>query len=153
MPCRPRIVRYLPKFPGGLLRLPVQDHGGELGLGDQIAINRGLAFALPDRRAATQPAYLDLEDVPWRDRLAKPRIFDRHEIDELAGGVGKLVYFMSIEEARFRKPVAPGDILEIKVSRLRGRPTVWKCKGEATVDGNLVAEAQFTAMILDREPE
>ncbi len=70
-----------------------------------------------------------------------------------ADTAGKLVYFMSIEEARFRKPVAPGDILEIKVSRLRGRPTVWKCKGEATVGGNLVAEAQFTAMILDREPE
>ena len=66
---------------------------------------------------------------------------------------GKLVYFMSIEEARFRKPVEPGDILELKVTRLRGRPTVWKCRGEATVDGTLVAEAQFTAMILDRPPE
>lgn len=65
---------------------------------------------------------------------------------------GKLVYFMSIEEARFRKPVEPGDILELKVTRLRGRPTVWKCRGEATVDGTLVAEAQFTAMILDRPP-
>ena len=63
---------------------------------------------------------------------------------------GKLVYFMSIEGARFRKPVSPGDILALKVTRLRGRPTVWKCGGEATVDGNLVAEAQFTAMILDR---
>ena len=63
---------------------------------------------------------------------------------------GKLVYFMSVEEARFRKPVAPGDILQLKVTRLRGRPTVWKCRGEATVDGTLVAEAQFTAMILDR---
>ena len=63
---------------------------------------------------------------------------------------GKLVYFMSIEGARFRKPVSPGDILKLKVTRLRGRPTVWKCGGEATVDGSLVAEAQFTAMILDR---
>ena len=67
--------------------------------------------------------------------------------------LGKLVYFMSIEDARFRKPVGPGDILELKVTRLRGRPTVWKCRGEATVDGTLVAEAQFTAMILDRPPE
>ena len=66
---------------------------------------------------------------------------------------GKLVYFMSIEEARFRRPVSPGDILELKVTRQRGRPTVWKCRGEATVDGTLVAEAQFTAMILDRPQE
>ena len=63
---------------------------------------------------------------------------------------GKLVYFMSIDEARFRKPVSPGDTMTVLVTRLQARPKVWKCRGEARVGDTLVAEAQFTAMILDR---
>ncbi len=62
---------------------------------------------------------------------------------------GKLVYFMTIDEARFRKPVVPGDALYIHVSKIQNRRNVWKFKGEAIVDGNLVAEATFGAMIMD----
>jgi len=59
----------------------------------------------------------------------------------------KLVYFMSIEEAKFRKPVVPGDRLELFVEVQRNRGPVWKFSSQATVDGVLVAEAVFTAMI------
>jgi len=62
---------------------------------------------------------------------------------------GKLVYFMSIESARFRKPVFPGDTLHVHVMRQHHRANVWKFSGEAKVDGILVAEAIYTAMILD----
>lgn len=62
---------------------------------------------------------------------------------------GKLVYFMSVESARFRKPVFPGDTLHVHVVRERNRANVWKFSGEAKVDGVLVAEAVYTAMILD----
>ena len=62
---------------------------------------------------------------------------------------GKLVYFMSVEEARFRKPVFPGDTLLVHVTKQRNRGNVWKFRGEAKVGNNLVAEAVFTAMILD----
>jgi len=62
---------------------------------------------------------------------------------------GKLVYFMSIDEARFRKPVFPGDTLMVHVSKLRNRGNVWKFRGEAKVGNTLVAEAVYTAMILD----
>ena len=62
---------------------------------------------------------------------------------------GKLVYFMSIESARFRKPVFPGDTLHVHVTRQHRRANVWKFSGEAKVDGILVAEAIYTAMILD----
>lgn len=62
---------------------------------------------------------------------------------------GKLVYFMSIEEAKFRKPVVPGDLLKIHVSKKQQRGPVWKFTGEARVDGELVAEATFAAMIRD----
>ena len=62
---------------------------------------------------------------------------------------GRLVYFMSVESARFRKPVFPGDTLHVHVVRQRNRGNVWKFSGEAKVDGVLVAEAVYTAMILD----
>lgn len=61
---------------------------------------------------------------------------------------GKLVYFMSIEEAKFRKPVGPGDSLRIHVSKLQARRNVWKFKCEAHVDGVLAAEATVCAMIV-----
>ena len=62
---------------------------------------------------------------------------------------GKLVYFMSIDTAKFRKPVTPGDCMHIRVTKIQNRKTVWKFKGEATVNGVLCAEAEFSAMIVD----
>ena len=62
---------------------------------------------------------------------------------------GKLVYFMTIDEARFRKPVVPGDAMHVHVEKIQNRRNVWKFKGEARVDGNLCAEAVFAAMIMD----
>ena len=62
---------------------------------------------------------------------------------------GKLVYFMSIDRARFRKPVEPGDTMMIHVQKQRRRGSVWKLVCEARVDGALVAQATLTAMILD----
>ena len=57
------------------------------------------------------------------------------------------VFFMSIDEARFRKPVVPGHLLEMRVSKIQNRRTVWKFKGQAFVGEALHAEATFTAMI------
>ena len=62
----------------------------------------------------------------------------------------KLVYFMTIDEARFRKPVVPGDQLHIHVEVERSRGAVWKFNGKALVDGKVHAEATFSAMIMDR---
>ncbi len=62
----------------------------------------------------------------------------------------KLVYFMSIEEAKFRKIVSPGDQLFLHVKKLRSRANVWKFTAEAKVDGAVVAEAIFSAMIADK---
>ena len=66
-----------------------------------------------------------------------------------AASEGKLVYFMSIDDARFRRPVTPGDTVHIHVTKLQHRRNVWKFKGEAKVNGVLCAEATFAAMILD----
>lgn len=66
-----------------------------------------------------------------------------------AEAAGKLVYFMTIDDARFRKPVVPGDTLKVHVNKLRSRGNVWKFSGEVRVEGTLVAEARFAAMIMD----
>jgi 3-hydroxyacyl-[acyl-carrier-protein] dehydratase len=62
---------------------------------------------------------------------------------------GKLVYFMAIEEAKFRRPVEPGCLLRLEACFLQRRATVCKFEGRASVDGQPVAEARFTAMIAD----
>jgi len=60
-----------------------------------------------------------------------------------------LIYFMGIDGCKFRRKVVPGDVLEMKVETLRGKPggKVWKFKGVATVDGEMAAEGEFTAMM------
>ncbi len=63
---------------------------------------------------------------------------------------GKVVYFMSIEGAKFRRPVMPGDQMRVHVTKERNRGNVWKFNGVARVDGVAVAEATFAAMIMDR---
>ena len=62
---------------------------------------------------------------------------------------GKLVYFMSVDGARFRKPVRPGDQMRVEVVKQRKRRNVWRFEGRATVEGALAAEATYSAMILD----
>jgi 3-hydroxyacyl-[acyl-carrier-protein] dehydratase len=66
------------------------------------------------------------------------------------GAAGKLVYFMTIDGAKFRRPVGPGDQLRIHVTKVRSRNNVWKFNGVARVDGTAVAEATVSAMIMDR---
>ena len=62
---------------------------------------------------------------------------------------GKLVYFMSIDAARFRKPVVPGDTIHVRVDKQKSRGNVWKFAGKAMVGETLVAEATYAAMILE----
>ncbi|MGR3501310.1 3-hydroxyacyl-ACP dehydratase FabZ [Pseudaestuariivita sp.] len=60
-----------------------------------------------------------------------------------------LIYFMAIDGCKFRRKVVPGDVLQMDVRTLRGKPggKIWKFEGKATVDGEMAAEAQFTAMM------
>ncbi|PCJ99741.1 MAG: 3-hydroxyacyl-[acyl-carrier-protein] dehydratase FabZ [Zetaproteobacteria bacterium] len=64
---------------------------------------------------------------------------------------GKVVYFMTIDNARFRRPVTPGDSMHVHVEKIQSRGSVWKFKGVATVDGKVCAEAKFSAMITETE--
>jgi 3-hydroxyacyl-[acyl-carrier-protein] dehydratase len=70
---------------------------------------------------------------------------------ELAG-TGKLVFFMGIENAKFRAPVTPGCLLDLEVEFVQKRSRVYKFKGRASVEGKTTSEAEFTAMIGDPSP-
>ena len=65
--------------------------------------------------------------------------------------IGKSVYFMSIEKAKFRKPVVPGDQLRLVITVLHHRGNVWRFSGSAFVEEKVAAEAEFTAMVTDKE--
>lgn len=68
-----------------------------------------------------------------------------------SGVEGRSVYFMSIDNAKFRRPIVPGDQVVIEIKVLKQRGNVWKFSGTATVDGKLVSESEFTAMVTDGE--
>lgn len=63
---------------------------------------------------------------------------------------GRVVYFMSIDSAKFRRPVVPGDQMRVRVVKQRRRGPVWRFEGTATVNGTVVAQAVFSAMIMER---
>ena len=67
------------------------------------------------------------------------------------GAKGRSVYFMSIDKAKFRKPVVPGDQLRFEATVLQKRNNVWKFAGQTLVDGKVVAEAEFKAMISEED--
>jgi len=66
-----------------------------------------------------------------------------------AGVKDKVIYFMGIDKARFRRPVVPGDTLGINVEVIKIRGTIWSCKGLVTVEDETAAEAVFLATIMD----
>ncbi len=68
-----------------------------------------------------------------------------------SGAEGNIVYFMSIEKAKFRKPVIPGDQLRFEINVIQQRGNVWRFSGLAFVGDNLVSEAEFTAMVTEKE--
>jgi 3-hydroxyacyl-[acyl-carrier-protein] dehydratase len=70
-------------------------------------------------------------------------------LEQYSENAGKLVFFMSIDRAKFRKPVVPGDSVYFHVKLLQKRPPVWKYWAEAHVDGKKVAEAEIGAMLID----
>ena len=63
----------------------------------------------------------------------------------------KLIYFMTIDDARFRRPVEPGDSMYVHIKKEQARGTVWKFSGTATVNDQTCAQARFGAMVVDKE--
>ena len=74
-------------------------------------------------------------------------VLAKKSVDDIAEN--KIIYFMSIEKAHFRKPVEPGDTLYIHVEQVQARRNVWKMSGEVKVDETKVADAVFSAMLTE----
>lgn len=66
-------------------------------------------------------------------------------------GTPSLVYFLTIDKCKFRKPVVPGDQVRFHVNKIRNRATIWKFQAVAMVDGQKVAEAVISAMLVDSD--
>ena len=90
------------------------------------------------------PGVLIIEGMAQTGAILPFTVMDKEELKE------KVVYFMSIDKAKFRKPVLPGDRLVYKVSTIKHRGKIWQLKGEAYVDGELVSETELKAMIMDK---
>jgi 3-hydroxyacyl-[acyl-carrier-protein] dehydratase len=95
----------------------------------------------PDR--SVMPGVLIIEALA---QAAALYVIDSMKLDTSSN---MAVYFMSIENAKFRQIVTPGDSLYLHVKKERSRANVWKFSGEARVNGKLVAESSFTAMIAE----
>ena len=66
--------------------------------------------------------------------------------------INKNLFFSGIDNARFRKPVVPGDQLRLEIDLIKHKGILWKFKGVATVEGDLVAEAELLASVIDKTP-
>jgi len=90
------------------------------------------------------PGVLIIEGMAQTGAILPFTVSEKEELKE------KVVYFMSIDKAKFRKPVKPGDKLVYKISTIKHRGKIWQLQGEAFVDDELVAEAELKAMIMDK---
>jgi 3-hydroxyacyl-[acyl-carrier-protein] dehydratase len=93
------------------------------------------------------PGVMILEGMAQAGGILAFKSMDNLTEEEVAN---KVVYFMSIDKAKFRSPVRPGDRLEYRVSVIKHRGDIWVLKGEAYVDNALVSEAELKAMIVDK---
>ncbi len=95
---------------------------------------------------AVMPGVLVIEAMAQSGGILSFLSLDEDEFESSIGG-NKMVYFMQIEKARFRKPVVPGDVLQMHVEIIKRKLQVWKMRGECYVDGKLVAEAVMMAKL------
>ena len=138
-----QILRALPhRYP-----LLLVDRVESLTIGEEIRAVKAVSFNeqffqghFPGR--PIMPGVLQIE------ALAQAAAILAIETLELAGS-GKLVYFMAIDEAKFRSPVEPGVLLDLTVGFVQKRARVCKFWGKASIAGKVTCEAQFTAMIAD----
>ena len=137
-----RIMQLLPhRYPFLMIDRMVDLNGEESGTGiKNVTINEPFFQGhFPQR--PVMPGVLLVEAMA---QTAGALVLEHH-----SANAGKLVFFMSIDKAKFRKPVGPGDTVHFHVKLLQKRAPVWKYTAEAKVDGKLVAEAEIGAMLID----
>lgn len=139
-----RIMKLLPhRYPFLLIDRIVEMNGEESGVAlKNVTMNEPFFQGhFPGR--PVMPGVLLIEAMA---QTAGAIVLEAH-----SENAGKLVFFMSIDKARFRKPVVPGDSVYFHVKLQQKRPPVWKYWAEAHVDGKKVAEAEIGAMLIDEK--
>jgi len=138
------IMERIPhRYPFLLIDRVIDIHPGESAIGiKNVTVNENF-FQGHFPEHPIMPGVLIVEAMAQTAAIVVIEGMDKASAD-------KLVYFMSIDNARFRKPVLPGHTLNLHVTKKHGRGKVWRFKGKAKADGVLMAEATFTAMIMDK---
>ena len=138
-----QVLKALPhRYP-----LLLVDRVEDLTLGEEIHAVKAVTFN-EDFFQGHFPGAPIMPGVLQIEALAQAAAILGIETLELAG-TGKLVFFMGIDAAKFRSPVTPGCLLDLKVSFLQKRSRVYKFAGKASVNGKVTCECEFTAMIAD----
>jgi 3-hydroxyacyl-[acyl-carrier-protein] dehydratase len=136
-----RIVKLIPhRYPMLLVDKVIDMHGDEKAIGiKNVTINEPF-FQGHFPAEPVMPGVLIVEAMAQTAAVLVMSSFGTE-------AENKLVFFMSIDGVRFRRPVVPGDRLELHVEKLQSRANVWKFSGKGVVDGKVAAEATFAAMI------
>lgn len=121
----------------------------EVEAGERIVVRKNVSFNEPFFQGhfpdhPVMPGVLILEAMAQSSAMLA-RFTDPDAV------IGRLVYFMSIDNARFRKPVVPGDQMNLEMTLLKRRRDIWKFSGKALVDGQVTTEAEVMAMVRDRD--
>ncbi len=138
-----RVMRMIPhRYPMLLIDKVIEIVAGERALGiKNVTINEP-QFQGHFPTQAVMPGVLIIESMAQTAAVLVVYTLG-------AESEGKLVYFLAIDSARFRRPIVPGDVMHVHVTKRRNRGAIWKFRGEVRVDGRLAAEANFSAMIRD----
>lgn len=138
-----RILQLLPhRYPFLLIDRMVEMDGEESGIAiKNVTMNEPCFMG----HFPGKPIFPGVLLVEAMAQAAGALVLHKHS----AAHAGKLVFFMSIDKCRFRKPVIPGDQVRFHVKLAQRRPPVWKYWAEAHVDGKKVAEAEIGAMLID----
>lgn len=138
-----RILDMIPhRYPFLMVDRLINVHLGESAIGVKNVTNNEPHFQGHFPNKAVMPGVLVIEAMAQTAAVLVVATLG-------AAAEGKLVYFMSVDSARFRKPVVPGDRLLLEVTKQRNRGSVWKFAGRALVDDTVVADATYSAMIMD----